>query len=92
MATEADLDLKKQNIDLAVKRYEQARENYSNGLISELEMLQARGYGRKHKKPEYNDQLTAYRNQMMIFILLLGLPRDTELELTEELNIEYLDL
>ena len=91
IATNANLELLQQNIDLAVKRYEQAQENYNNGLISELEMLQARVTA-ENSKPAYNDQLTSYRNQMMTFRLLLGLPVDAELELTEKLDIEYYDL
>ena len=91
IATKADLALLQQNIDLAVKRYEQAQENYSNGLISELEMLQARVTA-ENNKPAYNSRNTGYRNQLMNFKLLLGLPGDAELELTEDLNIEYYDL
>ena len=91
IATKADLALLQQNIDLAVKRYEQARENYSNGLISELEMLQARVTA-ENNKPAFNIRNTSYRNQMMNFKLLLGLPGETELELTEALNVQYLDL
>ncbi len=91
IATEADLALLQQNIDLAVKRYEQAQENYNNGLISELEMLQARVTA-ENNKPAYNIRNTYYRNQLMNFKLLLGLPVDAELELIDELNIEYYDL
>ncbi len=85
IATATDLELSRQNIEIAEKRYEQARENYDNGLISELEMLQAQVTAENYK-PGYNAQLTQYNNSVMNFKLLLGIPSTTELILTEDLE------
>ncbi|MDC7232237.1 MAG: TolC family protein [Spirochaetales bacterium] len=82
VATAADLELKKQNIEIAEKRYEQARENYNNGLISELEMLQAQVTA-ENSKPNYFNQVTEYQNSLMNFKLLLGVPSTTSLQLDE---------
>jgi len=78
----ANLDLKKLDISLAQKRYEQARENYKNGLISELEMLQSQ-VSMENNKPEYNSLQTQYKNALMNFKLILGIPGNTELKMDE---------
>ncbi len=85
IALAADLELTRQNIEIAERRYEQARENYENGLISELEMLQAQ-VTVENTKPGYNTQLTSYENSLMNFKLLLGVPSSTELVLSENLD------
>lgn len=92
VATATDLELKQQNIDIAEKRYEQARENYNNGLISELEMLQSQVTA-ENSKPVYNNQVTKYKNDLMNFKLLLGIPSTVKLELEEGLeNIVFYKL
>jgi len=89
IATAADLELKRANIEIAEKRYEQARENYNNGLISELEKLQAQVTA-ENNKPALNIQLTQYRNSIMNFKLLLGIPSSTEILLDGDLeNITF---
>lgn len=85
VATATDLELKLQNIEIAEKRYQQARENYNNGLISELEMLQAQVTA-ENSKPVYNNQLTSYKNDLMNFKLLLGVPSTIKLEFEEGLE------
>jgi outer membrane protein TolC len=92
VATATDLELKLQNIEIAEKRYEQARENYNNGLISELEMLQAQVTA-ENSKPVYNNQLTSYKNDLMNFKLLLGIPSTIKLEFEEGLeNIVFYEM
>jgi len=78
----ANLELKELDISLARKRYEQARENYKNGLISELEMLQSQ-VSMENNKPQYNSQMTQYKNALMNFKLILGIPGSTELVMDE---------
>ena len=85
LATEANIELKKFNIEVADKRYLQARENYSNGLISELEMLQAQ-VSAANEKPALNSLQTQYKNSMMSFKMLLGLPLSDTVELSGNLN------
>ncbi len=81
----ANLELKELDISLAQKRYEQARENYNNGLISELEMLQSQ-VSMENNKPEYNSLQTQYKNALMNFKLILGIPGSTELKMDEGMD------
>jgi outer membrane protein TolC len=83
---DANLKLKQMDITLAQKRYEQARENYKNGLISELDMLKAQ-VTVENTKPEYNSLLTSYRSALMNFKLVLGIPGTVELAMTEGLDM-----
>ncbi|WP_168203497.1 TolC family protein [Oceanispirochaeta crateris] len=82
---ETNLKLKEMDIALAQKRYEQARENYRNGLISELEMLQSQVTA-ENNKPAYNSLLTSYKNALMNFKLILGVPGSVDLVLTDSLD------
>ena len=92
IALAANIDLKKVNIEIAEKRYEQSRENYNNGLISELEMLQSQ-VTVENMKPELNALNTRFENGLMNFKFLLGIPLDTEIFLMGDLNnIRFYDL
>jgi outer membrane protein TolC len=85
IAAAANIDLKKVNIDIAVKRYEQARENYNNGLISELDMLQAQ-VSAENEKPELNSLMTQYENNLMNLKLHLGIPLTDTVNLIGDLD------
>ena len=92
IASKANIELKKVNIRIAVKRYEQARENYSNGLISELEMLQTQ-VAAENKKPELNGLETRFKNGLMSFKMLLGIPLSDEIRLEGSLeNLRFFRL
>ena len=92
IALAANIDLKKVNIEIAEKRYEQSRENYNNGLISELEMLQSQ-VTVENMKPELNALNTRFENGLMNFKFFLGIPLDTEIFLMGDLNnIRFYDL
>lgn len=85
IASAANIELKKVNIEIAVKRYEQARENYGNGLISELEMLQSQVTA-ENKKPELNGLVNEYENNLMSFKMHLGLPLSEKVTLQGDLD------
>jgi len=85
IALAANIDLKKVNIEIAEKRYDQSRENYNNGLISELEMLQSQ-VTVENMKPELNALNTQFENGLMNFKFLSGIPLDTEVFLMGDLN------
>ncbi len=85
LAMEANIKLKIFNIEVAEKRYIQATENYSNGLISELEMLQAQ-VSVENEKPALNALKTQHAGSMMSFKMLLGLPLTDEITLKGNLD------
>ena len=85
LAMESNIELKRFNIEVAEKRYIQARENYSNGLISELDMLQAQ-VSVENEKPALNNLLTQYENSKMSLKMLLGLPLNAEIILEGNLD------
>jgi len=64
-----------QNIETAQKRYDQAKANYENGIVSELTMLGAQ-VTLENLKPDLDDATVSYRIAAMEFSQLLGLDRD----------------
>ena len=71
---EENIILLGQNIDAAQKRYNQAKVNYENGLVSEYDMLSARVTW-ENLKPNLQDMRAGYQSALLAFKHLVGLER-----------------
>jgi outer membrane protein TolC len=91
IANKQSLDLTELNLNLAKKRWEQMEVEYSNGLVSELEVLEAQSTY-ENLKPDYTTANTEYKTEMMSFKSLLGIDLDQEVELDGTLDVEILEL
>jgi outer membrane protein TolC len=66
----------------ADRRVTMAQANYRAGLIPEVSYLQAQ-VARENMRPQIDEAENSYRMAMASFAMFLGLPYDTEFELTE---------
>lgn len=86
-AAEAGMDIEKGNLELARKRYDQTMTNFSHGLASELEVLQAQVTA-ANLEPTYLETVSDYESQVREFLLVLGLDPETEVVLDGSLESE----
>ena len=91
LAYKENLALQERNLDLAQKRWEQSKTNFSNGLASELTVMEARN-SYESLKPSYLETKTDYATQLMSFKSLLGLDLDRDVDVEGSLEIVYPDL
>ncbi len=89
LASRKDMEIEKNNLDLAVKRYEQTKTNFENGFTSELSVLQAR-VSAENLKPDYLQTTADYDAEIRDFLIILGLNPDTEVVLEGDLKTEIL--
>ncbi|MDR1894137.1 MAG: TolC family protein [Spirochaetales bacterium] len=87
MVTQAGLDLLEQNIATLERTYAQTRQHYNNGLVSELDLLQAQ-VGLETLRPNRNQINATLAEQMMLFKFLLGIDFETPVELVGALDVE----
>ena len=80
-------NLMKQNIETAEGRYEQARINYENGLVSEYDMLSAQ-VALQNLKPSLRDMEIGYKSALSAFKQLLGIDRKTELRIEGSISAD----
>ncbi len=90
VASAAGMDIEKGNLDLAKKRYEQTMTNFSHGLASELEVLQAKVTA-ANLEPTYLETVSDYKTQVREFLLVLGLDPETEVVLDGNLEPEIVE-
>ena len=86
ITTRTNLELLQKNINTAEKRYDQAKANYENGLIPELNVLRAQVTA-ENLKPGYDAAETQFQNSLMLFKLLLGVDRHQEVEIEGSLDV-----
>ena len=91
LAYEENLNLQMKNLDLAEKRYEQVKENFNNGLASQLDVLEAQN-SYESLRPDYTDAKTSYSSSLMSFKNLLGLPLNQDIQLEGTLDVTLVDL
>jgi len=91
IANKQSLELTEMNLELAKKRWQQMETEYKNGLVSELEVLEAQSTY-ENLKPDYTTANTQYKTEMMSFKSLLGIDLDQEVELEGSLDVEILTL
>jgi outer membrane protein TolC len=91
LANEENIRIQESNLDLAQKRYEQARSNFENGLAPELEVLSAE-VTVANLRPALDGVAAGYESQLLYFKFLLGIDRNDELELVGELETELYEI
>lgn len=91
IANKQSLELTEMNLELAKKRWQQMETEYKNGLVSELEVLEAQSTY-ENLKPDYTTANTQYKTEMMSFKSLLGIDLDQEVELEGSLDVEIMTL
>jgi len=82
---EQQIQLTRDSIDQAQKRYEQTKVNYDNGLVDEYTLLSSQ-VALENIKPQLENLQLAHRNAIMGFNQMLGL--DVNKETTLKGNIE----
>ena len=90
VAAEADMGIEKANLDLARKRYDQTTTNFSHGLASELEVLQAEVTA-ANLEPTYLQTVADYEARVREFLIVLGLDPETEIVLDGDLDSEVVE-
>jgi len=80
-----------QNIETAQKRYDQAKANYENGIVSELTMLSAQ-VTMEALKPDLEEAVVDHEISEMHFKQMLGLDRDTPLSIQGSIEPKTLAL
>lgn len=91
VANKRSLEIKKMNLDLALKRWEQMKNSYDNGLVSQLDVLESQSTY-ENLKPTYTSSNNSYQTKLMSFKSLLGIDLNQEVELVGNLDVEILDL
>jgi len=82
-----NMELMKQQIATAAKRYDQARINYENGLVSEYDMLSAR-VALENLKPGLQDMEVGYESALGSFKQLLGADRRRSVRIDGTISVE----
>jgi outer membrane protein TolC len=85
------IGLSEQNIDTAQKRYEQAKINYENGIVSELTMLSAQ-VTLENLKPDLEELRVSYGTAEMQFKQTLGLDKNATISIMGSIEPNYLSL
>jgi outer membrane protein TolC len=80
------IQLTKDDIDSAKKRYERALNSYNNGQLTEYDMLATRVLF-ENMKPTLTDQQNTYDEALLSFSHLLGLKDDVKMNLTEKIDL-----
>ena len=80
-------NLMEQNIETAEGRYEQAKINYENGLVSEYDMLSAQ-VAFENLKPGLKDMEIGYKSALSAFKQLLGIDRLTDLRIEGSISAD----
>jgi outer membrane protein TolC len=88
---EKNLELMEQNIEAANNRFDQAKINYSNGLVPELSVLSAQ-VGYANLKPALTEMKLGYATMLDGFKMLLGIDINTDIEIAGDIEIEPIDL
>jgi len=88
---EENLWLMEQNIEAANSRLEQAKINYSNGLVPELSVLSAQ-VGYENLKPAFSEMKLGYETMLNGFKMLLGIDLDTNISLEGDIVINPIEL
>ena len=83
--TKESIALKERNMETSRIRYENNRDKYSRGQLSELDLLQSQ-YNYESQKPSIESAIISYENDLATFKLTLGLPQSEEIELVGSLQ------
>ncbi|MBN2351237.1 MAG: TolC family protein [Spirochaetales bacterium] len=91
LALKEDARIKKENMDLAGKRYQKARANFDNGLAPELDVFTAR-VNWEGRKPAYTQAVLDYRTALLDLKEMIGLEGATNIEPVGSLQTDFLTL
>ncbi len=87
LASQADIEIEKTNLELAEKRYAQAERNFSNGLVTELSVLQAK-VSAANLKPTYLKAVSDYQIALREFLSAIGMEPEMDVVLDGSLDVE----
>jgi len=87
LSSQENIQIQRGNIELAEKRLEQARNNFENGLIQELDVLSAE-VTLAGLQPTYNSAVAEYEKLMLYFKFLIGADRNMKIDLDGSLDAE----
>lgn len=86
-----NLKLSKASLENSRQRYIQAEENYKNGAVPELRLLQAQ-VSYENLKPTVSKSENEFKTSLDTFAFILGYPIGTEIELSGSIEPKYIDL
>lgn len=85
------LAIQQQTLENARLRVSQAEINYRNGLIPELSLLQAQ-VSYENQRPSVLKMEQSLKQQLALFGFMLGMPSDTQIILTGEIEPIFIDM
>jgi multidrug efflux system outer membrane protein len=91
LTSRGNLEIQKNDIELAQRRYEQVQEKFRNGLVPELDVLQER-VNVANLKPTYSSLKATYQNRLKEFLVILGLDPSQEVSLEGSLEVDTYEL
>lgn len=83
--TKESLAYQKRNMETAKIRYENNRDKYNRGQLSELNLLQSQ-YSYESLRPAIESAEIAYQNSIASFKQLLGIPQNEKIELSGSIS------
>lgn len=83
--TNESIALQKRNMETARLRYENNRDKYNRGQLSELDLLQSQ-YSYESQRPAIESAEIAYQNNMASFKQTLGIPQSEKIILSGSLS------
>ncbi len=79
------MNLQQRNMETARLRYENNRDKYNRGQLSELDLLQSQ-YTYESQRPSIESAEIAYQNNIASFKQMLGIPQNEKIELSGSLS------
>ena len=83
--TKESINLQKRNMETSRLRYENNRDKYNRGQLSELDLLQSQ-YSYESQRPSIESAEISYQNNVASFKQILGLSQDEKIELEGSIN------
>ncbi len=78
--SQESINLQKRNMETARLRYENNRDKYNRGQLSELDLLQSQ-YSYESQRPAIESAEISYQNSLASFKQTLGIPQNEKIEL-----------
>ena len=82
--TKESINLQKRNMETARLRYENNRDKYNRGQLSELDLLQSQ-YSYESQRPAIESAEISYQNNLASFKQIMGLSQNEKIELSGSL-------
>ena len=83
--TKESIALQKRNMEMARLRYENNRDKYNRGQLSELDLLQSQ-YSYESQRPSIESAEIAYQNNVASFKQALGISQNEKIELSGSIS------